>query len=75
MRFLAIIFVVFSWVCYVDGHGYITDPAARASAWRDPKNSATAVIDYNDMGLFCGGRAVSETQNTIWACRSVFKYV
>ena len=40
---------------YIDnssGHGMVLDPVNRASRWKYDK---TAVPDYDDMGLFCGG--------------------
>ena len=36
----------------VSGHGMVVDPVNRASRWRFDK---TAVKDYNDNSLFCGG--------------------
>ena len=36
----------------VHGHGMVVDPVNRASRWRFDK---TAVKDYNDNSLFCGG--------------------
>ena len=38
----------------VNGHGMVVDPVNRASRWRFDK---TAVKDYNDNSLFCGGFA------------------
>ena len=41
-----------------DGHGYLMDPPARASMWREPYKFSTPV-NYDDNGLNCGGRWVS----------------
>lgn len=36
----------------VNGHGMVVDPVNRATRWRFDK---TAIPDYNDNGLYCGG--------------------
>ena len=40
------------------GHGYMTEPPSRSSMWREPNNFPTE-HNYNDNGLNCGGRRVS----------------
>ena len=38
-----------------DGHGMVLDPVNRASRWR---YNVTALIDYEDNGVTCGGYEV-----------------
>lgn len=50
-------FIVY--ICLVGsalGHGYLSQPAGRSSAWR---NNFPTPINYNDNSLYCGGFAVS----------------
>ena len=63
IRILAIVFGVFSWVCYVDGHGYMIQPPQRSSVWREPEFEDIAEKNHNDMELFCGGFQVSGVHN------------
>lgn len=57
MRVLPIAVVVL-WVGVglVSSHGYMSSPASRNSAWRFGFDTPA---NYDDNGLYCGGREVS----------------
>lgn len=55
--FLTAVLLVLVLVDLTSGHGMLMDPINRGSRWR---NDASAPINYNDNGNFCGGYYVSE---------------
>ena len=57
MRLLVAVCLVLGHVIQTEGHGRLTNPAGRASAWRYGFNTP---IDYQDNEQFCGGREVSQ---------------
>jgi len=54
MRVSLLLFVVVGVACFASayGHGYLTEPAGRASAWRYGFKTPP---DYNDNQCYCGG--------------------
>jgi hypothetical protein len=48
--------VIFGFVEFVVGHGFLAEPVARGSRWR---YNSSAIANYDDNSLFCGGFVVS----------------
>ncbi|XP_041355235.1 uncharacterized protein LOC121372861 [Gigantopelta aegis] len=53
MRMLVAVFLILGHVVQTQGHGRLTNPPGRATAWRYGFNTP---VDYQDNEQFCGGR-------------------
>ena len=52
--------LVFIQICEIYSHGYLANPPARSSAWReDPRFPRF----YDDNQMYCGGRALQWQSN------------
>lgn len=62
MKLTVAIAVVFAILGLVAAHGTVHQPVARQTRWR---YDASAVPNYDDVGVYCGGFSVSRNSRSI----------